>query len=65
VKRTPLEPVRQTVCRGAFNDCLEELESRLEAQSASPAASLDDSVCVYYLCTTRCESPKCSAFLSP
>lgn len=65
MKRTALDPVRQTVCRGVFNDSLEELEARLEAQSAGPAASLDDSVCLYYLCTTRCESPKCSAFLSP
>lgn len=62
---TPPEPVRHPVSGQAHPDSLEELEARLEAQLAGPAASLDDDVCVYYLCTTRCAGTKCTAFLAP
>jgi len=41
---------------------LEELETRLEAQIASPPIAFDDAHCLYYLCTTRCSGTECPVF---
>jgi hypothetical protein len=41
---------------------LEELETRLESQIAALPAGLDDTHCLYYLCTTRCSGTKCPVF---
>jgi len=65
VKPTPREPVRHPVFSCRVLDSLEELEARLETQWIAPAASLDDDTCLYYLCTSRCSTTKCTAFLVP
>jgi len=41
---------------------LEELEARLESQLLSMPVPLDDDICLYFLCTTRCSATKCPVF---
>ena len=41
---------------------LQELEARLESQMATLPMALDDTHCLYYLCTTRCSGTKCPVF---
>jgi hypothetical protein len=64
VKRTR-RPVTEIVPPLASEPLLaspDELEKRLETQTAALPVALDDALCLYYLCTTRCSGTKCPVF---
>jgi hypothetical protein len=57
--RHPLpDDLHSALSSRVFLSSLEELERRLEAQTAGLPVDLDDGTCVYYLCTTRCSGIK-------
>jgi hypothetical protein len=58
MKQARVDDLRSPISSGSFLSSLEELERRLESQTAGLPMDLDDGTCVYYLCTTRCSDIK-------
>jgi hypothetical protein len=60
--RTPVTEIVPPLAPGPLLASPDELEERLETQTASLPVALDDALCLYYLCTTRCSGTKCPVF---